>query len=79
MPWRHTFANGPFGDGFVRITATPVVNYAQYDQPGIMARAVNPGGRRRIRREDQHHDRKHAHDHPDPTAEQQLWQGGQGA
>lgn len=41
IPWRRTFANGPFGNGFVRITVTPVVNYAQYDQPGAIARAVN--------------------------------------
>jgi hypothetical protein len=42
VPWRHTFANGAVGDGFVRVTVTPVVNYAQYDQPGVIARAVNP-------------------------------------
>ena len=42
VPWRHTFANGPFGEGFTRVTVTPVTNYAQYDQPGAIARAVNP-------------------------------------
>jgi hypothetical protein len=41
VPWRHTFANGPFGDGFMRLTVTPVASYAQYDQPGAIARAVN--------------------------------------
>jgi hypothetical protein len=41
LPWRHTFANGPFGNGFTRVAITPVVNYAQYDQPTPITRAVN--------------------------------------
>lgn len=41
IPWRHTFGNGVFGQGFVRVIITPVTNYAQFDQPAVLTRAVD--------------------------------------
>jgi len=44
VAWRHTFANGPFGQGFTFVTVQPVTNYAQYDQPGAIQRALGADG-----------------------------------
>lgn len=38
-PWRHVYANGVVGTGFTRVTITPIMNYAQFDQPGGVQRA----------------------------------------
>ena len=40
VPWRQTYANGPFGQGFTRVVVTPVANYAQFDLPGLFQRAA---------------------------------------
>ena len=41
LPWRHTLANGASGQGFTRITIVPLANYAQFDMPGFITRAVS--------------------------------------
>jgi hypothetical protein len=43
IPWRHTFASGgPFGQGSTFVTVQPVTNYAQFDQPNAIQRALGP-------------------------------------
>lgn len=37
--WRHVYASGAAGTGFMRVTITPITNYAQFDQPGGVQRA----------------------------------------
>lgn len=45
IPWRHVYANGPLGgQGFTFVTVTPIVNYAQYDQPAPLQRALGVDG-----------------------------------
>jgi len=44
VAWRWGLANAVAGPGYVRVSVTPVVNYAQYDQPGALARALGADG-----------------------------------
>lgn len=44
VAWRWGFANAVAGPGYVRVSVQPVVNFAQYDQPGALARALGADG-----------------------------------
>jgi len=44
VPWRWTFANGPSGQGFTFGSVQPIANYAQFDQPGALGRAIGADG-----------------------------------
>ncbi len=45
MAWRHTWADGgPFGEGATFVTVQPVANFAQFDQPNAIARALGADG-----------------------------------
>src|SRR5687767_11221576 len=45
VPWRWVFASGPLGgSAFTFTTVTPVANFAQYDQPPAIQRAMGPEG-----------------------------------
>ena len=45
VPWRWVFANSPLGGpGFTFVTVTPIANYAQYDQPNPLQRALGVEG-----------------------------------
>jgi hypothetical protein len=39
-----TFTTGPIGQGFTFVNVQPVANYAQYDQPGALGRAIGADG-----------------------------------
>src|ERR1700704_6973989 len=43
VPWRYTWATAS-GQGFTRISATPLANYAELDQPGALQRALGADG-----------------------------------
>lgn len=44
LPWLWTYATGPIGQGFTFVNAQPVTNYAQYDQPGALQKALGADG-----------------------------------
>lgn len=44
VAWRWTLANAVAGPNYVRVSVQPVVNYAQYDQPAPMTRALGADG-----------------------------------
>lgn len=45
IPWRWVFTSGPLGgQAFTFTTVTPVANFAQYDQPPAIQRALGPDG-----------------------------------
>lgn len=45
VPWRWVFSSGPLGgQAFTFVTVTPVANFAQYDQPPAIQRAMGPEG-----------------------------------
>ncbi len=44
VQYRWTFTNGPSGQGFTFVSAQPVTNYAQFDQPGVLQRAIGADG-----------------------------------
>jgi hypothetical protein len=45
VPWRWVFSSGPLGgQAFTFTTVTPVANFAQYDQPPAIQRAMGPEG-----------------------------------
>jgi hypothetical protein len=44
VQFRWTYANGPSGQGFTFISAQPVTNYAQFDQPGALQKAIGADG-----------------------------------
>jgi hypothetical protein len=43
VPWRYTWATAS-GQGFTRISATPLANYAELDQPNPLQRALGADG-----------------------------------
>jgi hypothetical protein len=43
VPWRATWATAS-GQGFTRISVTPLANYAELDQPGALQRALGVDG-----------------------------------
>jgi hypothetical protein len=43
VPWRATWATAS-GQGFTRMSATPLANYAELDQPGALRRALGADG-----------------------------------
>ena len=44
VAWRWGLANSVAGPGYVRVSVQPVINFAQYDQPGALARALGADG-----------------------------------
>lgn len=45
VPWRWVFSSGPLGgQAFTFVTVTPVANFAQYDQPPAIQRAMGQDG-----------------------------------
>lgn len=44
VPWRWVFATGPLGQGFTYTTVTPITNFAQYDQPSPLQKALGADG-----------------------------------
>ena len=44
VPYRWTWANGPSGQGFTFVSVQPIANYAQFDQPGMLQKAIGADG-----------------------------------
>jgi hypothetical protein len=44
IAYRWTFAEAPAGQGFTFISVQPITNYAQFDQPGALGRAIGADG-----------------------------------
>jgi hypothetical protein len=44
IAYRWTWANGPSGDSFTFVNEQPIANFAQYDQPGALQRAIGADG-----------------------------------
>ena len=44
VAYRWMWANGPSGQAFTFVSVQPITNYAQFDQPGALQRAIGPDG-----------------------------------
>ena len=44
VAYRWMWANGPSGQAFTFVSVQPITNYAQYDQPGALQRALGADG-----------------------------------
>src|SRR5438132_6175408 len=44
QPWQWVFTTGAVGQANTFITARPVANYAEFDQPGALQRAIGADG-----------------------------------
>jgi hypothetical protein len=44
MAYRWTWANGASGQAFTFVSVQPITNYAQFDQPGALGRAIGADG-----------------------------------
>ncbi len=44
VPWLQTYAIGPFGQAFTTVALTPIANYAQFDEPSPIVKALGPAG-----------------------------------
>jgi hypothetical protein len=44
VAYRWMWANGPSGQAFTLVSVQPITNYAQYDQPGALQRAIGADG-----------------------------------
>ena len=42
--WQWTYATGPVGQAFTFVQVSPVANYAQFDQPGMLGRGIGADG-----------------------------------
>jgi hypothetical protein len=48
QPWQWVFANGAVGEGATFVTARPIANYAEFDQPGMLGKALGPEGAAKV-------------------------------
>ncbi|HEY3045486.1 MAG TPA: hypothetical protein VGJ39_15755 [Vicinamibacterales bacterium] len=44
LAYRWTWANGPSGQAYTFVSVQPIADYAQYDQPGLLQKAIGADG-----------------------------------
>jgi len=48
QPWQWMFTTGAVGQGATFVTVRPIANYAEFDQPGALGRALTPEGAAKV-------------------------------
>jgi hypothetical protein len=48
QPWQWMFTTGAVGQGGTFVTVRPIANYAEFDQPGMLQKALGPDGAAKV-------------------------------